>query len=278
VPNKQTAFAKINLCLHVTGQRDDGYHLLDSLVVFADYGDDLTFTNADDFKLTIDGPFGAGLSDGPENLIARAATLLGGGGADVHLLKNLPVASGIGGGSADAAGALRGLSALWNTDFPDDRGVSLGADVPVCLKSRATRMQGIGDQLTDIHFLPPLPAILVNSGHAVSTPTIFNALDRKDNSDIGALPTLPMTFNDAIKYIATLRNDLQKPAIDQVSEISDVCNALTKSGAALARMSGSGATCFGLYPDAQQAQYAAQIIQCDNPNWWVQPVTLNARG
>jgi 4-diphosphocytidyl-2-C-methyl-D-erythritol kinase len=261
----------------VTGQREDGYHLLDSLVVFADFGDEIICTPADDFKLSIDGPFGAGLTMDADNLITRAAMLLGGGDAHVHLAKKLPVSSGVGGGSADAAAALRGLADLWNVEIPYDGGLSLGADVPVCVSSRATRMRGIGDQLNNINFLPPLPAVLVNSGHAVSTPTIFNALDRKDNAPIGILPIDQLNFTDTITFINALRNDLQNPAIKQAPEIANVLDSLTETGAALARMSGSGGTCFGLYENTDAAQNAARLIQRHNPNWWVQPVMLNAR-
>ncbi len=276
--NNQIAKAKINLCLHVTGQRDDGYHLLDSLVVFADFGDALTFTNADEFSLKIGGPFGAGLTTSADNLITRAAAQLGGSGAHVHLTKKLPVSSGIGGGSADAAATLRGLSDLWGIALPNDRGLSLGADVPVCLASRATRMQGIGNQLSDVNFLPQIPAVLVNSGDAVSTPTIFSSLDNKTNPEIDFLPNGPLNFDDAIEYLAQQRNDLEKSAIAHAPKIAHVLQALSKNNAALARMSGSGATCFGLYENHAAAENAAQIIQAENPTWWVQPVTLNARG
>ena len=278
MPNNQTANAKINLCLHVTGQRSDGYHLLDSLVVFADFGDTLTFTNRDEFSLTIDGSFGVGLTEGADNLITRAAAQLGGGGAHVQLTKKLPISSGIGGGSADAAAALRGLSDLWNVKLPSDQGLSLGADVPVCLTSRATRMQGIGDQLSDVNFLPEMPAVLLNSGHAVSTPTIFSSLDSKTNPEINSLPDTLLSFDDAIKFLAQQRNDLETPAIAHVPAIAQVIHALSQNNAALARMSGSGATCFGLFDNLAAAENVAQIIQAENPTWWVQPVMLNARG
>jgi 4-diphosphocytidyl-2-C-methyl-D-erythritol kinase len=277
VPNNQTAKAKINLCLHVTGQRADGYHLLDSLVVFADFGDALKFTIADEFALSIDGPFGGGLGAGPENLINRAATFLGGGGAHVRLTKNLPISSGIGGGSADAAAALRGLSDLWNVALPDDRGLSLGADVPVCLRACATRMQGIGEQLADVDFLPAIAAVLVNSGDAVSTPTIFASLKSKTNPEISFLPNDPLSFSNAVTYLGQLRNDLEQPAISNAPAIGQVLHALSETGAGLARMSGSGATCFGLFADFTQAKDAALVLAENHPKWWVQPVMLNAR-
>ncbi len=277
MPNKQTANAKINLCLHVTGQQVDGYHLLDSLVVFADYGDALTFVDADEFSVSIDGPFGAGLDGGSDNLITRAGVALGERGAAVELTKNLPISSGIGGGSADAAATLRGLSALWNVDIPDDLGLSLGADVPVCLAGRSVRMHGVGEQLEPIDFLPAMPAILVNAGDAVSTPTVFSALSAKQNDPIGALPTEPLNFQQAVTYLAGLRNDLQAPATAISPNIADVLDVMNQD-AVLARMSGSGATCFGLYENISMAQTAAEKIAVQHPNWWVQAVTLNARG
>ena len=276
--NRQSANAKINLCLHVTAQRTDGYHLLDSLVVFADFGDVVDCRKADDFSFAINGPFGGDLSVGQDNLITRAAGLLGHGGAHVQLTKNLPVSSGIGGGSADAAAALHGLSELWDVSLPDDNGLSLGADVPVCLASRATRMQGIGDHLTPVNFLPQMAAVLVNSGDAVSTPTIFSSLETKANPEINSLPDHRLNFDETIEYLRQLRNDLEKPAITHTPKIAQVLRALSKTDAALVRMSGSGATCFSLYHDIISAQKAADTIQGENPTWWVQPVMLNVRG
>lgn len=277
VPNSQIAKAKINLCLHVTGQRVDGYHLLDSLVVFADFGDQVECFPAEHSSLSIDGPFGAELTAGGDNLIMRAVDILRGGVAHVRLTKNLPVSSGIGGGSADAAAALRSLSDLWSVELPNDRGLSLGADVPVCLASRATRMQGIGDRLTAVDFLPSMAAVLINSGDAVSTPMIFETLENKENSDIGKLPDGPLTFDGTVSFLSMLRNDLQKPTMNQVPKIERILCALTDTGAALTRMSGSGATCFGLYDDLTKAKNAAHDLQVKNPDWWVKAVTLNAR-
>jgi 4-diphosphocytidyl-2-C-methyl-D-erythritol kinase len=277
VTNSQIAKAKINLCLHVTGQRADGYHQLDSLVVFADFGDRVECLPADHFSLSIDGPFGAKLSAGKDNLITRAADLLNGVGAHVRLTKNLPVASGIGGGSADAAAALRGLSDLWGVELPADNGLSLGADIPACLASCATRMQGIGECLTTIDSLPSMAAILVNSGDAISTPKVFAALDRKENLGIGEVPDGALTFDDTIFFLNALRNDLQIPAVAQAPNITRVLSALSNSGAALSRMSGSGATCFGLFDSFAKAEIAAHDLRIENPNWWVQVVTLNAR-
>jgi len=275
VSNSQIAKAKINLSLHVTGQRADGYHLLDSLVVFADFGDQLTFQTADDFKLNIAGPFGAGLSTSNDNLISKAAQLLDTGrGASISLEKNLPVSSGIGGGSADAAASLRGLAMLWDVDLPDDNGLSLGADVPVCLTSKPQRMQGIGDQLTPLKCLPPLNAVLVNCGVSVSTPAIFKGLQSKQNAPIGDLPETVLSYVDAIKLLADHRNDLQDVACTLQPEIQTTLDAIAGAGADLTRMSGSGATCFGLFSGQKSASDAAEKLGSGNPSWWVQQVTL----
>ena len=169
--NTQIAKAKINLCLHVTGQNTDGYHLLDSLVVFADCGDELTFKRNQNLEIILDGRFSEDLNSIPisENIIFNAAKVLDlSKGAEIFLRKNLPVSAGIGGGSADAAATLRGLAQLWNTSLPIDNGLALGADVPVCIKSTNQRMQGIGEILTDIEIFPKLSAVLINSGDKVS--------------------------------------------------------------------------------------------------------------
>lgn len=273
--NSQTAKAKINLCLHVTGRRPNGYHELDSLVAFADFGDQIDFAPADKLGLTIAGPFGNGLEADASNLVLRAAQLFDTTrGAQITLRKNLPVASGIGGGSADAAATLRGLSKLWDITVPNDQALVLGADVPVCLASTSQRMRGIGETLTPVDFLPKLPAVLVNPGDAVSTPVIFSKLQSKTNPEISEVPAEPLDFSNAIQYLDALRNDLQAPAIQVAPTIGTVLHALGQQGAKLARMSGSGATCFGLYETIDQAKRAANYLTRDNPEWWVQPVVL----
>ncbi|TGN53898.1 4-(cytidine 5'-diphospho)-2-C-methyl-D-erythritol kinase [Paracoccus liaowanqingii] len=253
--------AKLNLALHVTGRRADGYHLLDSLVCFAAIGDRIALTPGP-LSLTIDGPFAAGLSADADNLCLRAARLAGGQAA-ITLTKALPVASGIGGGSADAAAVLRGLARMGHP-LPD-RSERLGADVPVCLAGSPARMQGIGELLTPLPALPTLHLVLVNPGVAVPTPAIFARLGRRDNPPLPPVPAFP----DApalIGWLQTVRNDLQPPAIAAAPVIADVLQALEASGARLARMSGSGATCFGLFPDASQAAAAAAALARNG--WW----------
>ncbi|MCE8515336.1 4-(cytidine 5'-diphospho)-2-C-methyl-D-erythritol kinase [Ruegeria pomeroyi] len=260
--------AKINLTLHVTGQRDDGYHLLDSLVVFADVGDTVRVTSADRLSLDIDGPEAGGLDAEPDNLVLRAARLLAPDrGAAITLTKRLPIASGIGGGSADAAAGLRALAQLWDMSLPEpEQALSLGADVPVCLSVMPRRMRGIGEQLDHVPPLPAMDILLVNPRVAVSTPTIFRTLAEKNNPpmerDLPRWRDLP----DFAGWLANQRNDLALPAIAQQPVITEVIDALSEAGALFAGMSGSGATCFGLFsPDHPPAE---PVLRRRHPDWW----------
>ncbi|MDF3607011.1 4-(cytidine 5'-diphospho)-2-C-methyl-D-erythritol kinase [Paracoccus sp. DMF-8] len=251
--------AKINLTLHVTGQRADGYHLLDSLVVFAGLGDRVTLAPGP-LSLRITGPFADGLAADGDNLCLRAARLAGLDAA-ITLEKNLPVASGIGGGSADAAAVLR--AAGGRPAQPE----TLGADVPVCIRSAPVRMRGLGEVLDPIPPLPPFHMVLVNPGHALSTPAVFKALARRDNTpmpaDLPEWPDLPAL----VDFLHGCRNDLEPPAAALLPEIDNCLKSLTDAGAMIARMSGSGATCFGIFPDPTAAQSAAQALA--RPGWWV---------
>ncbi len=276
---ERIAHAKINLALHVTGQRDDGYHLLDSLVVFSDFGDKISISEASNpsslVSLAIDGPFSDGLESGANNLVSRAALSLGYEitkqsskpiPVDISLTKNLPVASGIGGGSADAAATLLVLNEFWNSEtdlMPIAK--TLGADVAMCLHSQPLRAQGIGDEITLLEAKEPLHMILVNPNIEVSTPAIFRHLTDEQNSSmfddvIMAMPAVPKIEN--------LRNDLQKPAFEIEPAIEQILSVIEQTSPNLARMSGSGATCFGLYDTLQEAQKAAKDIEKQNPNWW----------
>ncbi|SEK57113.1 4-diphosphocytidyl-2-C-methyl-D-erythritol kinase [Roseivivax marinus] len=274
-PSRLRAFApaKINLTLHVTGRRADGYHELDSLVVFADCGDTLEARVADTLSLSVLGPMAAGVPEGPENLVLRAARLMDAeAGAHLTLVKDLPSMAGVGGGSSDAAATLRLLSRLWGREVPVDV-VSLGADTPMCLSPRAQRVQGIGEHCAPFDGLPELPAVLVNPRVPVATPAVFSRLETKENPPMpDTLPTLA-TPRDAAHWLATQRNDLEAPALAVAPVVSEVLEAL--SDADLARMSGSGATCFGLYPDAEAAAGAAARISAARPDWWVRATTLN---
>ncbi|MCB6177851.1 4-(cytidine 5'-diphospho)-2-C-methyl-D-erythritol kinase [Rhodobacter sp. Har01] len=263
--------AKVNLTLHVTGRRDDGYHLLDSLVVFAGVGDHVSVSPGEGFVVT--GPQAAALPASDDNLCLRAARAMGGGVA-VTLEKVLPVASGIGGGSADAAATLRALARM-GRPLPDAEAVvNMGADVPVCLAGRAVRMTGVGEGLMRV----PVPAawlVLVNPGVAVSTPAVFRALTRRDNPAMPTpLPPLPDAQSLAA-FLSTQRNDLEEPAIALAPVIARVKVALAaQAGCLVARMSGSGATCFGLFATEAPARSAALAIQAAQPDWWVAPAPM----
>jgi 4-diphosphocytidyl-2-C-methyl-D-erythritol kinase len=271
----EAAPAKVNLYLHVTGRRDDGYHLLDSLVVFAEIGDRLTATAAETLSLSLAGPFAGGLATEPNNLVLRAARALASeagitSGARLVLEKHLPVASGIGGGSADAAAALRLLCRLWRLT-PDPVMVTrlaagLGADVPVCLAGRAARMGGIGEHLEPAPALPAFGMVLVNPGITVATAEVFR-MRRDPWSQPAALPAGWDHVAAMAADLGQLRNDLAPAAIAMRPAIGDVLAELAATpGCELARMSGSGATCFGLYADAAIARQALGPMR--RRGWW----------
>ena len=277
------ARAKINLYLHVTGKRPDGYHELESLVVFADVGDRLEVSPADELTLEITGPNGAGLDAGPDNLVMRAANALARRmgivpAARIRLEKNLPVASGIGGGSADAAAAIKLLARLWGA-HPGQHDLSgmaleLGADVPVCLFGRPALMRGIGERIEAAEDVPDFPAVLVNPGVHVATPAVFKAR-RGEFSQ--ALPAIEAPSGRAgwIAMLAERRNDLQAPALTLEPVIGEVLEALrATAGCRLARMSGSGATCFALYDDMEKATAATAALRRAQSGWWVAETTF----
>lgn len=274
----EQASAKLNLDLLVTGRTPDGYHTLDSIVVFADLGDRLRFTPSTGLSLSIEGPFAAGLREEPDNLVPRAARALASAvgrelAARITLEKNLPVASGIGGGSADAAATLRGLVRLFHLDLDEAAlsrlGLKLGADVPVCLASRPARLRGIGDRLTPLAGLPALPLVLVNPGVPVSTGAVFAALQLNPKREMPPpLPERPSLAAFAA-WLKASRNDLEPPALELAPVVGRVLEALGfMPGCLLARMSGSGATCFGLFADPASAATAAARIAVAEPGWW----------
>jgi len=274
---KATEFApaKINLCLHVTGRRADGYHLLDSLVVFAGVGDRVSGALADPPTLEVTGPMAAGLSGEGDNLVLRAARAMG-VSARIVLEKHLPVSSGIGGGSADAAATMRLLARLSGRALPEAAAVlALGADVPVCLAGRPARMTGIGEGLAPLPPLPKVWLVLANPGVAVSTPAIFRALARADNAPLPRdLPRL-RSAAELAAFVMMQRNDLEPPALTLEPVIGRVKAALSaQPGCLMARMSGSGATCFGLFADPLAASAAARAIRAAEPGWWVADAPL----
>lgn len=270
--NTATAFApaKVNLCLHVTGRRADGYHLLDSLVVFPRVGDVVKAERAKRSSLSLSGPFAQDLAADGDNLVLRAAALMRTTAA-LHLDKNLPVTAGLGGGSADAAATLRVLANLSGAPLPSTEAlVHLGADVPVCLASAAARMRGIGDQIETLNPLPDFWCVLVNSGIASPTAEVFGALAHPANDPLPPLPDRFPRAADLFDYLHSTRNDLETPARDLRPDIDRVLTALRATpGVKLARMSGSGATCFGLYEAESPALAAAAALRGARPSWWV---------
>jgi 4-diphosphocytidyl-2-C-methyl-D-erythritol kinase len=286
--------AKINLALHVVGQRVDGHHLLESLVTFTECGDRVGLTPADADRFTLSGRFAPDLplsTEGKDgNLVLRARDLLrselasegAAGPVHVHLEKNLPIASGIGGGSADAAATLRGLMTLWGASLTPARlkrlALALGADVPMCLDSRPLLAKGIGEEITPLPDLPSFAIVLVNPLVAVSTPVIFRTLVKKDNPPL-ALPEGARSKAEWLTAMATMRNDLEPPARALEPVIADMSAALEAAGATLVRMSGSGATCFGLFDSEESATAAGEEISASHPEWYVQATrTAGKRG
>ena len=275
--------AKINLYLHVTGRRRDGYHLLDSLLIFANLGDHIDVMESEHLSLEIIGPFAQGLSTGKDNLVLRAARSLADSAgieprAAIRLTKNLPVASGIGGGSADGAAALRALVRHWRLTPAHDNlqrlALSLGADVPACLTSQSCYIGGIGEELAPAPELPPVSLVLVNPGVAVSTPEVFQARAApfSQNARLETDPEIAPKTAAGLAHLLSLRqNDLTDPAMKLMPAVADALRTLTISdGVLLARMSGSGATCFGLFANMETAAAAAYRLQKERPNWWVQ--------
>jgi len=281
------AQAKINLTLHVGSAIPSGiykgYHPLDSCVVFANVGDDLAYdASADgckDLRLEISGPYSKDLNSGADNLILKAAQMffsayeLSPRGA-FHLVKNLPIASGIGGGSADAAAALRLLAAYYEVDKSalNALAIKIGADVPICLASQTAHMRGIGDRIDLKPGFDAMAAVLVNPGFAVSTAQIFKAFDNKPSQ---AKPKAQIWGQTLFDTATSGTNDLQAIAISLRPEIQSVIDDLSmQEGCRLSRMSGSGATCFGLFESQDSAKQAARHIKSKNPHYWCCDVML----
>ena len=271
--------AKVNLALHVTGRRPDGYHELESLAVFTRFGDRVEIASAHRDGMTVSGRYAAGVPTDENNLVVRAREALRrrfGSEAtppvSIALEKNLPVASGIGGGSSDAAAALGALLDGWGLSLDEAElsriGLALGADVPMCLAARPLVERGVGERLERVPDFPSLGLVLVNPGGAVSTAEVFAGLERRDN---GGLPPLPrvIDFHSLRGWLEATRNDLEPAARRLQPGIGEALAALTKADAGFARMSGSGGTCFGLFETGNVAKRAAAAIRTRHPQWFV---------
>jgi 4-diphosphocytidyl-2-C-methyl-D-erythritol kinase len=274
---EERAPAKLNLCLRIAGRRPDGYHELDSCVVFTEWADRLTIVPDDRLTLELTGPFAPALAEQSDNLVLRAARRLAADagripGGRLILDKRIPVRAGLGGGSADAAATLRGLNRVWDLGLASSEllalALELGADVPVCLLGRSARMQGIGERLEPLE-LPALDLVLANPRRAVSTARAFAGL-----GPIGAVHRAeeppPTSRSDLLDWLRGCPNDLEAPARRLVPLIDDVLEAIGQQpGCRLARMTGSGATCFGVFDDPGAAARAAAAVRRAHPGWWV---------
>lgn len=268
--------AKINLMLHITGRRDDGYHLLQSLTCFADIGDEVTLTPSPGFKLATTGYF-AGAIDG-ENLVVKAALALASAckvkpHGTITLDKKLPVGAGLGGGSADAAATLKLLSSHWHCRIPQSLAAGLGSDIPACIESQPCWMEGAGEIITPLRMNFDLPVLLVNPGVHVSTPDVYRALKVPFNEPL----TLPRSFTKAklMDFLRSTRNMLEAPAITIAPVIDELLSVLRATkGCQLARMSGSGSTCFAIFSSQESLLAAQQALRKSHPDWWVKKTTL----
>jgi 4-diphosphocytidyl-2-C-methyl-D-erythritol kinase len=279
VARAQFAPAKINLALHVTGRMDNGYHLIESLAVFTRFGDRISIEAAERDEFSVSGPYASAVPTDESNLILKARdrlrTLCGTARATpvaIVLEKNLPVASGIGGGSSDCAAVLRGLASMWGLDPKDAAllriGGALGADLPMCLAAKPLVARGTGEDLSLVPDFPALGLVLVNPGVGVSTPAVFSALQRRDNDSLPPLPSR-IDFHTLRNWLEITRNDLEDAARSIEPSIGAAKAALDKAGAGFARMSGSGATCFGLFETGNVAKRAAAAIRARHPDWFV---------
>ena len=274
---KLAAPAKLNLFLDIGERRHDGYHQLYSLVAFTEESDFVTVLPSHDLQLSLSGPFAARLPKNSLcNLVMSVAVELGNalptvGGAHLHLEKNLPVASGIGGGSSDAAAAMKCLLAFWQKNLSENRlseiGLKYGADIPVCLFSSPALIEGIGEQIKPVCLFPPCAVVLVNSGHAVSTPEVFSGTKITESDPTPWVGSA--NFHEFVDLLSKKKNDLTEAACKISPVIREVLTSLWDTNdCALARMSGSGGTCFGLYKDLSAARKAARFVSQKNPAWW----------
>ena len=276
---ERLAPAKINLALHVVGRRPDGYHDLDTLAVFAERGDGISVLPGDDLTLAVTGALAAHAPPGNDNLVLRAARLLKdhakvAGGAAIRLDKHIPAGAGLGGGSADAAATLHALNEFWGLGLKLSEltaiGRALGADLAMCLVATALRARATGDAIEPQPRIPALPLVLVWPGRPVSTPAAFAGLERRDNPPMPAIDDA-RTPAEMAAWLEICRNDLEAPALRLAPEIGDALDSLrATTGCLLARMSGSGSACFGIYPDIAEAERGASNLREKRPTWWVE--------
>ncbi|WP_244483263.1 4-(cytidine 5'-diphospho)-2-C-methyl-D-erythritol kinase [Mesorhizobium sp. 1M-11] len=271
--------AKVNLALHVTGLRADGFHTIESLAVFTRFGDRIEAHRADEDRFIVSGRFAGLVPTDETNLILKARDALrrhadpkNAPAVAISLEKNLPVASGIGGGSSDAAAALRALASIWKLDIDEMElaqiGFSLGADLPMCLKAQPLLAHGAGETISTVAKFPALGLVMVNPGVTVATADVFRSLARRDNEVLPPLPDV-IDFHSLLDWLEATRNDLE-PAAETISPlIGKARAALLRADAAFARMSGSGATCFGLFETGNVAKRAAASIRARHPDWFV---------
>ena len=283
----EQAFAKVNLTLRVLGRRADGYHALESLVAFAELSDTLTLQPGDGPSLDVSGPFAATCGPSADNLVLKAFDALrerttGLKAGRFSLVKNIPVAAGLGGGSADAAAALRLLARLNGIAAGDARLMqaarALGADVPVCLDPQVRIMRGVGDELSAPVKMPPLAGLLVNPGVALATHDVFAKFAAGHASEM-SIGHMPGTVDAAIGYLALYDNDLTPAAISCVPAIAAVLeNLRALAGVQVTRMSGSGASCFALFPDDESCRRASTMLSAAHKDWWIAPTSVPELG
>ena len=272
---EEKASAKVNLCLQIVGQKSNGFHLLDSIVGFTEFGDHLSFKKSDEIELTLKGAFSDQIPVDKSNLIFKAAELLRTinnikTGAHITLTKNLPPSAGLGGGSSDAAAAIRGLSRLWGTDLPDISDLmKIGSDLPVCINQKTQHMKGFGEVLEEINTFPNLPILLVNPLKKVSTQTVFRMLKNKKNPPLSKYEKLFQAKKDWINWLLLQRNDLIEPAVTAEPVISEVLRLISKQiSVEKVSMSGSGATCFGIFENKHDCDLAMKRVRLERPDWW----------
>ncbi|WP_175869200.1 4-(cytidine 5'-diphospho)-2-C-methyl-D-erythritol kinase [Bartonella gabonensis] len=277
---------KLNLALHVVGQRADGYHLIESLVYFSLSGDCLHYAPCERDQFVLTGPFAKELVSHSDNLVIHAREFMhktfpeSAQPAFFRLVKTLPIASGIGGGSGDAAGVVSILRQKWNLDCPCEKlakmSLVLGADIPMCLFAleyqQPLLVKGIGQEIIRLKEACSLAIVLVNHGQEISTQTVFKALDKRNHPSLKIDPVALKSVDSLVEALQETRNDLFAPALKMAPQLTQVLSILDECGSLFSRMSGTGATCFGIFKNQQAAQQAALFIKSMHPNWFVKPI------